>query len=166
MTVDEALSFIREHGVVLVSGSGPVPRLVEAIVDEPIKGSWWAHPRSRQIFAVLDKLGDSPDLLSCRLIGGKMAFVHRRLWSSLVKLSSRFQPEQLAQIHQEHTPSGRHENRFVVFPEWVPRETMEEARTLSEDEACRRFGLLLDKLTTTPTSRQRSKRGALRPRRR
>src|ERR1700674_3443868 len=39
--VDEALAFVRDHGVVLVSGKGPAPRLTEFISGEPIKGSWW-----------------------------------------------------------------------------------------------------------------------------
>src|SRR5579859_2091352 len=102
MTVGEALAFVLERGVVLVSGKGPVPRLVEAIAGEPIKGSWWAHPKSHQIFAVLEKLCDSPDIVACRLVDEKITFVHRRLWSSIVKLSSRFRPDQLAQVRQEH----------------------------------------------------------------
>lgn len=150
MRVDEALSFVREQGIVLVSGKGPVPRLVEVIAGEPIKGSWWAHPRSHQIFAVLERLGDSPEILTCRLVEGKITFVHRRMWSSIVRLSGRFQPEQLAQVRQEHTPSGHHVNRYVAFPTWVPADTMEEARMLSEEDACRRFGPLLEKMLLRP----------------
>ena len=33
----------REHGIVLVSAKGPAPRLTEAIIGKPIKGSWWAR---------------------------------------------------------------------------------------------------------------------------
>ncbi len=40
MTAEEAIAFVREHGVVLVSAKGPVPRLVEAIAGETIRGSW------------------------------------------------------------------------------------------------------------------------------
>jgi hypothetical protein len=36
MTADDAIAFIRQHGVVLASGKGPVPRLTEAIVGETI----------------------------------------------------------------------------------------------------------------------------------
>lgn len=52
MTADEALSFIREHGIVLASAKGPIPRLADAIAGESIRGSWWAHPKSHQIFDV------------------------------------------------------------------------------------------------------------------
>ena len=50
MTAAEALAFIEQRGVVLASAKGPVPRLTEAIAGEPIKGSWWGHPKGQQIF--------------------------------------------------------------------------------------------------------------------
>ena len=53
MTAAGAIAFVRQHGVVLVSAQGAVPRLTEAIVGEPVKGSWWAHPKSHHIFAIL-----------------------------------------------------------------------------------------------------------------
>ena len=47
----EALAFVREHGVVLVSAKGNGPNLVEAIAGEPIKGSWWGHRAGKPLFA-------------------------------------------------------------------------------------------------------------------
>ena len=105
-TAEEAMAFVREHGVVLMSAKGAVPRLTEAIIGEPIKGSWWAHPRSHHIFAVLTAVTDSEQVLVCRLIDGKVTLVHRRLWPSLVRLASRFAPEQLAKV-----PAGAHRIR-------------------------------------------------------
>jgi hypothetical protein len=40
MSADDALAFVEEQGAVLLAGRGPLPRLVEAILGEPIKGSW------------------------------------------------------------------------------------------------------------------------------
>ena len=120
MNADEALRFVEKHGVVLVSAKGPVPRLTEALAGEPIKGSWWAHPKSRQIFAVLQKVADSEDVLMCRLVNGKVTLVHRRLWPALVRAAQHFSPNQLAKVWEEHTPSGRHESRKSAFPNWVP----------------------------------------------
>ena len=135
MSADDALAFVEKHGAVLVAARGPLPRLVEAILGEPIKGSWWGHPGSHGVFAVLQKLGESSDLLSCRLIGGKVTLVHRRLWPALVKLEHRFTRQQLAHVKQEHTPSGKHVNRTVDFPAWVPGSVQAEARAMSEKEA-------------------------------
>jgi hypothetical protein len=132
---DAAMAFVRQHGIVLVSAKGPVPRLTEFIAGESVKGSWWAHPKSHQIFAVLQKLGNSPDILVCRLVAGHVTFVHRRLWAAIVKSADRFSPDQLALVRQEHTPSGRHANHVIEYPKWVPPETLEEARNLSGQEA-------------------------------
>jgi hypothetical protein len=135
MNAAEAMSFVREHGMVLMSAKGPVPRLTDVIAGEPIKGSWWGHPKGQQIFRVLQELGDSPDILTCRLITGRVTFVHRRLWPALVRMADRFEPDQIAQVTQEHTPTGRHINRAVPYPEWVPPEILQEAKLLSEREA-------------------------------
>jgi hypothetical protein len=72
MTADQAMAIVREHGVVLASAKGPAPRLAELIAGESIKGSWWAHPRGHQIFAILQKKKKSPDILVCRLVNGKV----------------------------------------------------------------------------------------------
>jgi len=135
MSAADALAFIEEHGVVLVAGKGPVPRLVEVIVGEPIKGSWWAYPASHRIFAVLQAVEESGELLVCRLVEGKVTLVHRRLWPALARLERRFTRQQLAQIHQEHTASGKHANRVVEFPAWVPESVLAASRRMSDEEA-------------------------------
>jgi hypothetical protein len=137
VTIDDALSFIREHGVVLASAKGPAPRLTELITGEPIRGSWWAHPQGRQIFAVLQAISTSKDILTCRLIDRKLTLVHRRLWPALVRASDLFSADQLAQVRQQHTPSGHHINTEVAYPDWVPREVLTAARRLSVSEARR-----------------------------
>lgn len=140
MTADEAVAYVRKHGVVLVSANGPVPRLVEAIAGEPVKGSWWAHPKGRIIFAVLEAISDSPDILTCRLVAGKATLVHRRLWPALARAAGRFPAERLAWVRQEHTPSGRHVNREVAFPKWAPVGVIKKSRQLSEKAAIDALG--------------------------
>src|SRR5215472_12151194 len=108
MNTRAAISFIRRHGVVLASAKGPVPQLTAAIAGQPIKGSWWAHPSSRQIFSILQAVADSDDVLVCRLVNGKVTFVHRRLWPALARVAGQFPPRQIAQVFEEHTGSGRH----------------------------------------------------------
>src|SRR5882672_990994 len=135
MTAAEAISFIQKYGVVLASAKGPVPRLTEAIAGEPIKGSWWAHPKSHEIFAVLQAVADSDEVLVCRLVNGKVTFIHRRLWPALVRVAKRFPSAQIAQVHEEHTTSGRHVTREVQFPKWVPAEVINQAKAMSEKKA-------------------------------
>ena len=145
MTAEEALAFVRKHGVVLASAPGPVPTLVTAIVGTPIKGSWWGHPKGREIFRVLSAVRDSPDILVCRLVDNKITFVHRRLWPALVRVAERFEARQIAQVHEEHTASGRHVTRDIAFPKWVPPDVMSQSRSLSEDEALKSLGEWADK---------------------
>lgn len=140
MTTKEALAYVRKHGVVLVSAKGPVPRLVEVIANEPIEGSWWGHPKGNHIFATLEGVTDSPDILVCRLVGDKVTLVHKRVWPALVRAAKRFPAGRLAQIQQEHTSSGRHINHEIAFPKWVPAEIAKRAKTLSEETAIHMLG--------------------------
>lgn len=71
------------------------------------------------------------DVLVCKLIDGKVTYVHRRLWPALVRLAARFQKGQLARAWNEHTRTGAHRSRRVAFPEWVPSEVMQQAARLS-----------------------------------
>jgi hypothetical protein len=114
--------------------------LAEAIAGEPIRGSWWSHPASSQIFELTRMVRDSQDVLVCRLVAGKVTYVHRRLWAQLVRAAGRFPTKRLAQVREIHTASGRHVTREVAFPKWVPVEVSAEASRLSEDEAVRRLG--------------------------
>ena len=140
MTAAQVLAFIEKRGVVLVSAKGPIPRLTEVIAGEPIKGSWWGHPKGHQIFAILEAVTESEDVLVCRLVKGKITLVHRRLWPALVRLAERFSPGQVAQVKQQHTSSGRHVNKEVPFPRWVPAAVIKKAKSLSEAEAIAALG--------------------------
>ena len=54
---------------------GPIPNVAELVAGEPIRGSWWAHPISDEIFAAVNLLADSPDLVRTRLVNGKVTLV-------------------------------------------------------------------------------------------
>lgn len=116
----QALDFVREHGVVLVSASGPVPKLTEAIAGEEIKGSWWGHPKGKQIFPVLEDVCEHKDVLVCRLIDDKLTLVHRRLWPALAAAADHFPPSRLCRVTQVHTAGGRHRNVETAFADWLP----------------------------------------------
>ncbi len=139
MTSRQALAFIRKHGVVLEAAQGPVPSLAEVIAGEPVRGSWWSHPKGREIFAVTRAIRDSDEVLVCRLIRGKVTFVHRRLWPALVRAASRLPSDRLSQVRDTHTSSGRHITKEVPFPDWVPSKVRASARNLSEEVALAEF---------------------------
>jgi hypothetical protein len=74
-------------------------------------------------------------MLVCRLVNNKLTLVHRRLWPALVRAAQHFSARQIEQAGQEHTASGYHVARIIPFPRWVPREVIEEAKLLTEEEA-------------------------------
>jgi len=135
MTPAEALAFVRKHGVVLEAARGPVPALADAIAGEPVRGSWWSHPSSHEIFKLTRTVRDSEEVLVCRLVQGKITYVHRRLWPAVVRAAKRFPRQYLAQVQEVHTPTGRHITKTVAFPKWVPAEVASQARFLGESEA-------------------------------
>ena len=141
MNSDEALAFVREHGVVLESAKGPVPRLTEAIVRGPIKGSWWGHPQSRRIFRVLQTVADAEDVFQCRLVGGKVTYVHARVLPALVRLAEQLPRERIARVRDVHSPSGFHVSEVTPYPDWVMPALRTQAGKLSEDEAWQLLGL-------------------------
>src|SRR5262249_47665734 len=84
------------------AATGDVPSLASAITGEAIRGSWWGHARSHEIFAL------TKEVLVCRLVDGKITYVHRRLWPALARAATRFPRQRLARVEEVHTASGRH----------------------------------------------------------
>ncbi len=144
MTSRQALAFIRKHGVVLEAAQGAAPSLAEVIAGEPIRGSWWSHPKSHEIFAVTRAIRDSDQVLVCRLIKGKVTFVHRRLWPALVRAAGRLRSDRLSQVRESHTSSGRHVTTEVPFPDWVPSSVRAAARSLSGEAAVAEFAAWIE----------------------
>src|SRR5712691_2005295 len=135
MTPKQAMAFVAAHGVVLESARGPAPSLAEAVAGEPIRGSYWAHPKANDIFLCSRAIRKSADVLVCRLVGGKVTYLHRRVWPALVRLAERFDAERLAAIQEVHTASGKHEVHTTAYPEWVAEDVRRAADGLTEKEA-------------------------------
>jgi hypothetical protein len=117
-----------------------VPSLAEAVAGGPIRGSWWGHPKAHEIFRVAEALCDSSEVLVCKLVDGKVSFVHRRLWPALVKLAIRLGKPRLARVWNEHTATGAHRARRLAFPKWVPAEVLRQAEAMTTDQAEQALG--------------------------
>lgn len=141
MTPKQALSFVKTNGITLESGRGPVPSLAPTIAGEAIRGSWWAHPKGHVIFLCSRAIRESKDVLVCRLVGGKVTYVHRRLWPALVRLAEQFDAHHLAALREVHTPRGKHKIEITVFPEWVPPEIIRAATNLTAKQAAEMLGI-------------------------
>lgn len=124
-----------EHGMLLQSARGPLPNVAELVAGERIAGSWWGHPKGHQIFAELEALDASPDVVRMRLVNGKVTLVHRRLWPALARLADRLPTPRLAVLHEEHTASGAHRVHEQPFADWITPDIAEAARQLTDAEA-------------------------------
>ena len=139
MTPKQALKFVKTHGIVLESARGPVPSLAETIAGQPIRGSWWKHPKRNTIFLCSRAVRNSTDVLVCRAVSGKVTYVHRRLWPALVRLAERFGHDQLDSIREIHTASGKHKIEVTAFPQWVPPGVISAAAKLTANRAAALF---------------------------
>lgn len=62
--------------------------VVGIVTGEAVSGSWWGHPRGKEIYAVVQQLTERVDILTCKLIEGKVTFVHKSKWDALFSLTS------------------------------------------------------------------------------
>jgi hypothetical protein len=131
----DVMAVLIEQGMLLQSARGPIPNVAELVVGERIKGSWWAHPKSHEIFNALGHLDDSPDVVRLRLVNGKVTLVHRRVWPALVRLADRFTPKQLAALREQHTVSGAHKVQEQPFPDRAPDDVLRASEQLSVEQA-------------------------------
>jgi hypothetical protein len=131
----DAMATLIEHGMLLESARGPIPNVAELVAGESIKGSWWGHPKSHEIYDTLNSLDESPDVIRTRLVNGKVTIVHRCVWPALVRVADHFAPKQLAVLHEEHTATGAHRVHEQPFPEWVPDDVRVTAGALSAEDA-------------------------------
>lgn len=78
-TPAQALAFVKKEGLVTL-----VPRFVEEVAGEHVRGSWWGHAKGKLIFTLAEALEASHEVLSVKLLGGKTTFVHQVLWPTLL----------------------------------------------------------------------------------
>jgi hypothetical protein len=143
MNAKQALAWVKKCGIAVESTRARVPSLAQVVAGEPLRGSWWAHPKGNEIFRLSRAIRSSPDVLVCRLIDGKITYIHRRLWPALVRLAGRFSKHRLGAVKETHTSAGKHKLLVTPFPKWVPRKVLRVAQKLTEKEAASQLAFLL-----------------------
>ena len=143
MKAKQAVAWIKKCGIAVESARASVPSLAHVVAGERIRGSWWGHPKGNDIFLLSRVIRRSPDVLVCRLVDGKITYVHRRMWPALVSLAGRFPKQRLAALNEVHTPAGKHKLLVTPFPDWVPNEVLRAAQKLTEKEAASQLTFLL-----------------------
>ena len=140
MAIDSPVEFVKAHGVVMETAKGPVPTLAHGVAGEAIRGSWWSHPKAHAIHAATRKARDSADILTCRIVRGKVTLIHKRLWPALVRIARHLPVERLASVREIHTPSGAHQVEEEPYPKWVPGDVKKASELLTKDKAIEALG--------------------------
>ncbi len=83
----KVLSQLNKHGFILLSDS-KLPNITTFVAGQPIRGSWWGHPKGHDIFRVVCQIAEHPDVAVTKLISGKITFVHRKLWPALLAIAT------------------------------------------------------------------------------
>ena len=72
----------------LTTSNDHIPSLVEELTGTRVGGSWWSHPRAHLIYNTYRRIAESRHVLTVKLVEGKVTFVHRDLWPSLLSAVS------------------------------------------------------------------------------
>jgi len=133
-SVDELARFVARHKVVTEAARCRVPSLVHLMAPPPPlpRGNWWSWPAATRIYNRLIALGERDDMLVCRLVRGKVTFVHGGAWPALVRLRDALAPGALDRVTHVHEASGQHARRVVTLDAWLPSGVAAAAHALDE----------------------------------
>lgn len=92
--VRRALTALRRCGILLESDQR-LPSVSMLIAKTPFPGSWWAHPEAHTIYSAIRRLRSHPDLVTTRLVSGKITYIHRRLFGALLAVATSHEAWQL-----------------------------------------------------------------------
>ena len=151
MSVVKVRRELDRHGLLLVTD--PVlPSVAGIVAREPVTGSWWSHPASHAIFAVLEHLDDAEDTLLVKLISGKQTLVDKALWRDFFSVATAKARWQTAGLSWEdrlllrrvesgdrvHAAKGSKtlETRLLVHGKNVHTETGAHAKVLTSWKVC------------------------------
>ena len=105
--------FGARHGLLLLQDKN-LPNAVTEITGEHVSGSWWSHPRSHEIFWTIEQLPEK-EVITTKLIGGKVTFVHRKLWPALFAIGSAREAWQMRGLSREASALGG----LPPPPDWI-----------------------------------------------
>jgi hypothetical protein len=86
-TEHDALELIRQRLVVTEVPATGTTSLVEAVAGGPVHGSWRTHAKGRLMYRLGRMLRASNEVLSVRLVEGKVAFVDPSLWAVVYRVA-------------------------------------------------------------------------------
>jgi hypothetical protein len=94
MDLRQVLGRLQEFDL-LLDTDPKFPNVTALIAGDEVRGSWWTHPKAREMYRLGNQLRDHPDVLSIKLVSGKITFVHRPLWMAVFAIGTAREPWQL-----------------------------------------------------------------------
>jgi hypothetical protein len=91
--LETVIAELETNGLLLKTDAN-LPNVCAIVAGEPVRGSWWSHTMSHQIFQVLTGIASHHDVLTAKLISGKDTFVHRSLWPAFLTVAISREPWQ------------------------------------------------------------------------
>jgi hypothetical protein len=151
-SLNDALTLLEHQRLLPMTSVPPLKCLVDEIAGEHVKGSWWGHKAGKAIFNIASELEDHDDVLSAKLLVGKVTFVHRALWPSMLRVvtddawrkrAAKNKQAKLLLVHlrQEHSASGKHVTVVEEWEAWAkrmkvkPKGSFDDAMRILEEAA-------------------------------
>jgi hypothetical protein len=109
---DFVLGELKRCGVLLMTDNR-LPNVVSIIIEEPIKGSWWGHPKGKEVFHILERLDDSEEATTAKLVAHKVTFIHKDLWPALAGVGASgeaWQMEHLSDVAKDLLKRVEHDS--------------------------------------------------------
>jgi hypothetical protein len=82
MNLTELLGRLQEFDL-LLDTDPKFPNVTALLAGEAVRGSWWTHPKAREMYRVTSELREHPDVLTIKLVSGKITFIHRPVWMAV-----------------------------------------------------------------------------------
>jgi hypothetical protein len=145
-SLNDALALLERQQLLPLTSVPPLKCLVDEIAGEHVKGSWWGHKAGKAIFNIASALEDHDDVLSVKLLAGKVTFVHRAVWPSLLRVVTdaawrKTAKALLVHSRQQHTASGKHVTIDEEWDAWAkrmkvkPKGSFDDAMRMLEEAA-------------------------------
>ena len=68
----------------LLNHDPALPSFTSLVTGAPFGGSWWSHPQAHEIYRLLRHFHRGAGALSAKLVNGKVTYIDKRLWPSLL----------------------------------------------------------------------------------
>ena len=156
---DKALEFLRTWGLLMLQDSS-FPSLVALIAGGAAQGSWWSHSKGSEIFHTAGALADHPDVMTTKLISGKVTFIHRQLWPALMAMGQAREPWQLVGLTAAaRSLLERVDHEGQVRASGVPARQLEKKLLVASSEVHTESGAHAVELMTWPVFAEHRRSG-------